>query len=185
MTMLLHRSNQVLNKFTKSYVNTFYQRCCKRYKETSGKNTSKYLTIQPTTMEIKKFDAATYSLKGFPPVIGGYNTNGFMILGNKLYGSLATLPQGFYAWSPTTWKDITLESLQLFTVTLPKLEILIIGTGDKIEFISPVIREHFKKQNIGIEVESTRHAISTFNLLLEEKRIVAAALIPPTYIPVK
>ena len=39
-----------------------------------------------------------------------------------------------------------------------------------------------KKKGISLEVLTTENAISTYNYLLEEGRVVAAALIPPAYI---
>ena len=181
--MLLQRSNQLVNKFTKSLRSLLLSHNIKRYKMTDKGRGASYI-IEPTTMNIQKFDPHTLSVKGVPPVITSYSTRGFTIQGNKVFGSIAILPQGFYAWKVDTWKDITIESLQLFTVVVPRIEIILIGTGDRIEFMPPIIRQYFRKHNIGMEVLDTRNACSTFNFLLEENRVVAAALIPPTYVSV-
>lgn len=148
--------------------------------EKSGKNT--YI-VEPTTMKIQKFEAGNISSGGIPPVISRYSTKGFHIQGNKLYGSIAVLPRSVYSWKVKNATDINQENLQLFTVLQPKLEILVIGTGLKIEQLSKEVRDYMKRHGIALEVLDTPNACSTFNFLLEEGRLTAAALIPPSDIP--
>lgn len=179
--MFLGRTSQMISNISKTYQNPlFLYSIYKRYKKTK-KSGNNYI-VEPTTMKIQKFDPETYDLSGVPPVITKYSTNGFDIQGNKIHGPVAILQQGFYAWKVKTWTDITIESLQLFFIGSPPIEILVIGTGDKIEFVSPLVRQHLKKLNIGVEILDTRNAMSTFNFLLEERRSVGAAMLPVTYI---
>ncbi|KAF8824568.1 hypothetical protein HHX47_DHR2000471 [Lentinula edodes] len=59
------------------------------------------------------------------------------------------------------------------------LEILLLGTGKTIfQPPPPHIREHLNKTGIQLDVMDTRNACSTYNLLSEEGKRVAAALLP-------
>lgn len=139
--------------------------------------------VEPTTMKIQKFDAESLNIKDIPPLVSRYSTKGFKIQGNKLYGPVAILPDTFFSWKVKSAADITIDSLQLFTVVEPKIELLVVGTGVKIERLSQEVLGYLRKHNISLELLDTPNACSTFNFLLEEGRMTAAALIPPTDIP--
>ena len=68
---------------------------------------------------------------GIPSFITKYSTKGFTTQGNIVYGPVAFLPKSFYSWKVKYACDITIASLQLFTVVEPRVEILVIGTGEK------------------------------------------------------
>ncbi len=77
--------------------------------------------------------------------------------------------------------DINEKSLSLFCVLDPKIDVLVIGTGDQAttpEF-SRNIMAFMQKYKINVEVLRTEQACATFNFLNSEGRIVAAAMIPP------
>ncbi|KAI4338752.1 hypothetical protein MLD38_023770 [Melastoma candidum] len=57
-------------------------------------------------------------------------------------------------------------------------EILILGRGRQIEPVHPDLRRFVCYTCMKLEVLDTRNAVSTYNILNEEGRIVAAALIP-------
>ncbi|VVD06098.1 unnamed protein product [Leptidea sinapis] len=80
--------------------------------------------------------------------------------------------------------DITTESLAIFRVLEPKIDLLIIGleTNDR-RVVDPVFRAT-KQAGLNVELLVTEHACSTFNFLNAEGRSVAAALIPPLHIQV-
>ncbi|NXI59987.1 NDUF3 factor, partial [Chloroceryle aenea] len=58
-------------------------------------------------------------------------------------------------------------------------EILVLGTGDRVERLHPLMLKQMRKCGIAVEVQDTRNACATFNFLISEKRVVAAGLIPP------
>ena len=139
--------------------------------------------INPTTMKIQKFDPKNIKVNEIPPLVTRYSTKGFTIQGNRLYGSVAILPPISFSWKIAKAEDINVESLQLFTVAEPRIELLVIGTGEKICLLPTDVRNYLKKYNIAYEVVDTPHACSTFNFLLEEHRLAGALLIPPDHIP--
>uniref|UniRef100_A0A0N5A1S7 NADH dehydrogenase [ubiquinone] 1 alpha subcomplex assembly factor 3 n=1 Tax=Parastrongyloides trichosuri TaxID=131310 RepID=A0A0N5A1S7_PARTI len=104
-----------------------------------------------------------------------------MIDGSFLYGPIAVFPKTVLSWRVLTPKDITPESLSLFFMLQPKIDILVVGCGDRKDIdsvrrrIAPAMKEH----KIGLELMPTEDAIATFNFLNSEDRYVAAALYPP------
>uniref|UniRef100_A0A9J8C9M9 NADH dehydrogenase [ubiquinone] 1 alpha subcomplex assembly factor 3 n=1 Tax=Cyprinus carpio carpio TaxID=630221 RepID=A0A9J8C9M9_CYPCA len=75
--------------------------------------------------------------------------------------------------------DITVESLSLFYLLEPRIEILVLGTGARTERLDPNVLDFLKKKGIAVEVQDTPNACATFNFLSSERRLAAAGLIPP------
>ena len=57
------------------------------------------------------------------------------------------------------------------------LEVVLLGTGEKIRFPQPEVTAPLLNKNIGVEVMDVGAACRTYNLLVAEGRKVAAALI--------
>ncbi|XP_047978996.1 uncharacterized protein LOC125220906 [Salvia hispanica] len=57
-------------------------------------------------------------------------------------------------------------------------EILVLGCGRHIQPVNPELRSFIRSTGMKLEVIDSRNAASTYNILNEEGRIVAAALIP-------
>jgi NADH dehydrogenase [ubiquinone] 1 alpha subcomplex assembly factor 3 len=68
--------------------------------------------------------------------------------------------------------------LEVFEVVVPRPEILLLGTGKSIALPPPFFRTYLNGLGIQLDTMDTRNACSTYNLLAEEGRRVAAALIP-------
>ncbi|RLV99532.1 hypothetical protein DV515_00009804 [Chloebia gouldiae] len=58
-------------------------------------------------------------------------------------------------------------------------EILVLGTGDRVERLHPATLKQMRECGIAVEVQDTANACATFNFLMNERRVVAAGLIPP------
>ncbi|KAG1806502.1 NADH dehydrogenase 1 alpha subcomplex assembly factor 3 [Suillus plorans] len=78
------------------------------------------------------------------------------------------------------WEGWDREHLSVFETAVPKPEILVFGTGRRMELPPPSIRGYLKEMGIQLDIMDTRNACSTYNLLAEEGRRVAAALLPYT-----
>ncbi|XP_047439558.1 NADH dehydrogenase [ubiquinone] 1 alpha subcomplex assembly factor 3 [Mugil cephalus] len=113
-------------------------------------------------------------------LIHSYSSSGFNIDGNKVFGPCAVLPPAILQWNVGSYKDITEESVSLFHMIEPRLEILVLGTGTRLERIDPTVLALLNRKGIAVEVQDTPNACATFNFLLSERRIAAAALIPPS-----
>ncbi|XP_056129694.1 NADH dehydrogenase [ubiquinone] 1 alpha subcomplex assembly factor 3 isoform X2 [Lampris incognitus] len=112
-------------------------------------------------------------------MIEGYSSRGFSINGNQVFGPCALLPPAILQWNVGSFKDITEESVSLFHMLEPRIEILVLGTGARTERIKAEVLALLKKKGIAVEVQDTPNACATFNFLVSERRLAAAGLIPP------
>ncbi|XP_057702524.1 NADH dehydrogenase [ubiquinone] 1 alpha subcomplex assembly factor 3 [Corythoichthys intestinalis] len=129
---------------------------------------------QRTTVSVMKKEPGS----GF--IILGYSAQGFNINGNKVFGPCAVLPPSILQWKVGGSKDITQESVSLFHMIVPQIEILVLGTGARLERIHPSVLTLLRSKGIAVEVQDTANACATFNFLISENRVVAAGLIPPS-----
>lgn len=114
-------------------------------------------------------------------VLEGYYDDGFEVFGKRCAGPIAVLPDLAVKWKHVqTLADVTVESLMLFVVAEPKIDILILGTGSRTEFVSPELRAQLKAKGIVVEAMASDKALATFNILAEEARNVGAALLTMT-----
>ncbi|KZP21549.1 DUF498-domain-containing protein [Athelia psychrophila] len=76
------------------------------------------------------------------------------------------------------WNGWTKEHFEVFEAVVPKPEILLLGTGAKMSLPPQHLRKYMSDIGIQMDFMDTRNACSTYNLLAEEGRRVAAALLP-------
>ncbi|KAI6034951.1 DUF498-domain-containing protein [Pisolithus orientalis] len=108
-------------------------------------------------------------------------TGPVIFLDGKVF--LWDVPNGGFSSTVSTgdgigWEGWTSEHWSMFEVVVPKPEILVFGTGARVEFVPPRVRSYITGLGIQLDVMDTRNASSTYNLLAEEGRRVAAALLP-------
>ncbi|KAJ0401574.1 hypothetical protein ATCC90586_002882 [Pythium insidiosum] len=133
-----------------------------------------------------------------------YDEGGFVVNDVNLRGGVALLPDIAMLWKPRRFEEITKESLEVFTIANPPVEILILGCGARIRHqLEPSVKEFLKVNGIVVEyLDSVRvcpriialhctasaqgphvsrsqvNACATFNILNAEDRKVAAAILP-------
>lgn len=89
-----------------------------------------------------------------------------------------------FSWAVSNVEDITDESLSLFSLIEPKLDVVVLGIGDKrkdLTFYQKLL-PFSRKHKLNLEILPTDQACSTFNFLTSEGRYVAGAFIPPQII---
>ncbi len=109
--------------------------------------------------------------------IDAYGNGGFRFRDLSHKGSLLCLPGGVYGWPPADADQLQLTD---FAEVLDKpdgIGFLLLGTGDNQVFPSGDIRRAFVEAGIGLEPMATGAAVRTYNVLLQEGRDVACALI--------
>ncbi|XP_071513972.1 NADH dehydrogenase [ubiquinone] 1 alpha subcomplex assembly factor 3 isoform X2 [Panulirus ornatus] len=99
--------------------------------------------------------------------------------GMNLIGPIAVFPKTVLSWHVTCSQDINEDSLSLFYLLEPKIDLLVVGVGDKGCQVNPRIIQFMKNKGINMEVLPTESACTTFNFLNQEHRCVAGAFIPP------
>ena len=109
--------------------------------------------------------------------ITAYGNGGFRFAEMSHRGSILCLPTGVYAWSATSAETLGENDID-FLLNLVEAPItVLLGTGEKQLWPKPEIYSAFAKAGIGIEPMSTGAAARTYNILIAEKRPIAAALI--------
>lgn len=115
--------------------------------------------------------------------ISAYGNHGFRFDEMSHKGHLMITPEGMYTWNINT-KNINkpdyhfrISDFEPWLDDFMKSDVLIVGTGEKQYFLSHDLRNWFADHNIFIESMSTGSAISTYNILLEEKRTFSCALL--------
>jgi uncharacterized protein len=110
--------------------------------------------------------------------IDAYGAGGFSFAGMSHRGSILALPSGIRAWEVTDASQIDAHSLApLFDEPAGAVEHLLIGTGSNFVPLAPALRKALRARGIAGEPMATGAAARTYNILLGEKRRVAAALI--------
>ena len=112
-----------------------------------------------------------------PAPIDSYGKGGFRFAGMSHRGSLLLLPSGIWAWPVTVAADITADSLAPVIAEADAIGILLIGTGRARWSLPVELMQLFAAYRISAETSQTGQAANTFNILLDEGRRVAAALI--------
>jgi uncharacterized protein len=78
-------------------------------------------------------------------------------------------------WRPRRADELLREDFEPVLQLQP--EILLLGTGMRLDFPPAALTAHLLQSGIGVEVMDTAAACRTFNILLAEQRRVAAALL--------
>eukprot|EP00617_Octactis_speculum_P012875 CAMPEP_0185779442 /NCGR_PEP_ID=MMETSP1174-20130828/95831_1 /TAXON_ID=35687 /ORGANISM="Dictyocha speculum, Strain CCMP1381" /LENGTH=119 /DNA_ID=CAMNT_0028468607 /DNA_START=163 /DNA_END=522 /DNA_ORIENTATION=- len=113
-------------------------------------------------------------------LIEGYNEKGFIVNDQILKGSVVCFSRLSLLWTPRKFEDIDVTSLCLLPLIQPSIEMLVLGTGEELRRPPAELVKFLNKSGIAIEQMRTIHALETFNVLNQEDRRVAAALLHPS-----
>lgn len=113
----------------------------------------------------------------YQAAVDAYGSGGFRFAEMSHKGSLIGLPSGMYAWDVEAPEDITLASLSRIMDAADEVDVLLIGTGSDIAAIPAEIRTAFRERGVIVEAVATGSAVRTYNVLMNEKRAVAIAVI--------
>src|SRR3954453_231362 len=109
--------------------------------------------------------------------IEAYGKGGFAFAEMSHRGSLLCLPDGIWAWPVMRPEEIDEVTLRRVIEKSSIIDTLVIGTGNAV-WLAPVwLRERFRKVSVVIDAMQTGPAIRTYNIMMGERRRVAAALI--------
>jgi len=109
--------------------------------------------------------------------IEAYGKGGFAFAEMSHRGSLLCLPEAIWAWPVTTPREIDHASLEKVFAAAYGIDTLIIGTGTAVWLPPPALREAFRVVGVVLDAMQTGPAIRTYNIMIGERRRVAAALI--------
>ncbi len=105
----------------------------------------------------------------------GYGPGFVAINGVRHESSLIVLPEQLLPWEPTGFDALAPEHFDALATM--QLEVVLLGTGDTLRFPHPRITRALSAARIGVEVMDLQAACRTYNILMAEERMVAAALL--------
>ncbi len=109
--------------------------------------------------------------------IDAYGDGGFRFAGMSHRGSILVLPSGVHGWDPATAAEVSEDALAAVLAEAADIDTLLLGTGRDLVPLAPALRTALREAGVGVDVMSTGSAIRIFNIMLGERRKVAAALI--------
>ncbi|WP_417461921.1 Mth938-like domain-containing protein [Kordiimonas sp.] len=111
-------------------------------------------------------------------LVDGYGDGGFRLLGRRVEGGVMVLPTGFYPIEASDVQRLSAADVVKATGAAKKPELILIGTGEKMQLVPSAFRSYLEGEGIGYDVMDTGAAARTYNVLLIEGRQVAALLLP-------
>ena len=109
--------------------------------------------------------------------IEAYGNGGFAFAEMSHRGSLLCLPDGMWAWPVTRPEDVDKYSLQRVFDAAESIDTLIVGSGSGVWRPPSDLRQALRAVSIVLDAMQTGPAIRTYNIMMGERRRVAAALI--------
>lgn len=109
-------------------------------------------------------------------VIRGYTSDAVTINETSFTRSLIVTPQSLHTdWEPQSLED--LKELHLEQVAALRPDLVLLGTGKRLQFPDTAVQKFFLQRNIGIEFMDTAAACRTYNILMAEGRNIACVLL--------
>jgi uncharacterized protein len=112
-----------------------------------------------------------------PAEIDAYGRGGFRFAGMSHRGSLLCLPSGIWAWDLRAGDQLDALAFERVFAEAGDIGLFILGTGLARVALPDALRLRFHAMKINVDVMSTGQAANTYNILLGERRRVAAGLI--------
>jgi uncharacterized protein len=112
-----------------------------------------------------------------PAPIDAYGNGGFRFGGMSHRGSLLCLPDGIWAWPVNSVTELNEAALKPVFDRAQALDLFLIGAGRNPYALPGPLRARFRALSISVDCLTTGSAAHTYNILLLEKRRVAAGLI--------
>jgi uncharacterized protein len=109
-------------------------------------------------------------------VIESYSAQGFRVSGTFHGGAILVLPQATHPWRVAAIPEITLGSLA--PIVAAGARILLLGCGERMVLVPADLRRALRGHGVVVDAMDTGAACRTYNILLAEDRLVAAALLP-------
>lgn len=109
--------------------------------------------------------------------IDSYGNGGFRFAGMSHIGSVIAMPTGIQSWNVKLPSRIDVNSLTPILAEMEQIDILLIGTGEQALPQNAPFARALREMGIHVDVMDTPAAARTYNVLFDEGRRVAAALL--------
>ncbi len=105
----------------------------------------------------------------------GYDGSGVKVNDERFEGSILVLPNEVHSWRPTSFADLLADDFAALLEFEP--ELVLLGTGGKIQFPHPQLFAALSSKRIGLDAMDTGALCRTFNVLTAEDRRVLALVL--------
>ncbi|NCP39162.1 MAG: Xcc1710-like domain-containing protein [Rhodoferax sp.] len=108
--------------------------------------------------------------------IFGYGDGWIQVGNEKITRSVVLSSRGErFDWQCNRYEELTAEHFE--QLARLQTELVIFGSGSRLRFVNPALTRALIEKQIGIETMDTAAACRTYNVLANEGRVVACALL--------
>jgi uncharacterized protein len=113
-------------------------------------------------------------------IVESYGEGRFRVTGQLYRSAILVFPERTIAWPVGAAAEASLENLEPILVAAREhmVELLLFGQGPRMQLVPPALRQGLRAAGVVVEPMDTGAACRTYNVLVAEGRLVAAALIP-------
>ena len=127
-------------------------------------------------LEHKKLDITPLVSKD-KQMVQSYGIGQFNVSRIEFLGSIIVFPVRTVLWDVENFSQINLLKLKPIFAEEPKIELVLIGCGEKMQLLPPKLTADCREKGIILETMDTGAACRTYNVLISEGRRVAAGLL--------
>lgn len=109
--------------------------------------------------------------------INAYGNGGFRFDEMSHRGSLLCMPDGMWAWDISDPSQIDAQALAMVFARSDEIDTLVIGTGAMLAPLPAQLRQALRDVSVVVDAMQTGPAIRVYNIMMGERRRVAAGLI--------
>ncbi len=113
-------------------------------------------------------------------IVQSYAGGQFRISSVNYEGAIFLWPDKVIDWNgaPEKFSSFMIDHFQPLIDIANEIDVLLLGTGDKMEYVSPQLRQALSHNKLPVDVMDTGAACRTYNVLMAEGRRVVCALMP-------
>lgn len=113
-------------------------------------------------------------------IVQAYAGGSFRVSGKLHESAIFVTAEKTQKWDASS-DDAAVLTVEDFVSLLEKseeIDVVLLGTGNAIKFLSPALRNTLRDRGLSVDVMDTGAACRTYNVLMAEGRRVVAALLP-------
>jgi uncharacterized protein len=107
-------------------------------------------------------------------IVQSYGNGQIKISGQFFDKPVVLRPDAIGNWNVSSFDELNADHFSGFKDD----EVVLLGCGERIQFLPPTLRNTLKSQRITVDVMDTGAACRTYNMLLSDGRNVVAAFFP-------
>jgi uncharacterized protein len=113
-------------------------------------------------------------------IVEAYGDGGFKVSGKAYQGAVQVFPGRTLSWDALDFASLTVEDFAAIIEAgrSGEVSLMLLGSGVRMQMLPSHLRQALRQAGIVTEVMDTGAACRTYNVLMAEGRLVAAALLP-------